>query len=337
MQLGDARLIEVTQIVARRPEQCEDENEETPVEHLSWQIGDILVTRLLDGEGGTVPGGGDHSLLPLAYPEVIRSIPWMAPDWADEHGHLRFSLHALLVQAPEFRLIVDTCIGNDKERSIPEMAMRNTSFLTDLEAAGWSRATVDGVICTHLHVDHVGWNTMLEKDRWVPTFPNARYYMARKEYEHWQNELQDAQQSDVALMSDNNVCFADSVMPVIAAGLHELVEMDALIAPGIRLMPTPGHTPGHVSVVIESRGERAIITGDLMHHPCQIAHPEWSSIVDTDPRQSEAVRRDFLADLAGTSTLVIGTHFGGPTAGCIVRDDENYWLDGHGDALCFRA
>lgn len=307
------------------------------MKNLSWRIGDILVTRLLDGKGNSMPGGGTHSLLPLAYPETIRSIPWMAPDWADEHGHLRFSLHALLVQAPGFRLIVDTCIGNDKPRSIPEMAMRNTPFLSDLEAAGWSRSTVDGVICTHLHVDHVGWNTMLEEDRWVPTFPNARYYIARKEYEHWAAEIQSSRQSDVALMTDNNTCFADSVMPIIAADLHELVEMDSPIASGIRLIPTPGHTPGHVSVVIESGGARAIITGDLMHHPCQIAHPEWSSIADTDPRQSEAVRREFLSECAGTGTLVIGTHFGGPTAGCIIRDGENYWLDAHGEAVRYRA
>jgi glyoxylase-like metal-dependent hydrolase (beta-lactamase superfamily II) len=307
------------------------------MENLKWQVGEISVTRLLDGEGSTRPAGGERDLLPLAFPEAIREIPWMAPDWADEKGHLHFSLHALLVETPSFRLVVDTCIGNDKQRSFEGMSNRNTSFLDDLAATGWSRHDVDGVICTHLHVGHVGWNTILEGGRWKPTFPKARYFIARTEFDHWQAEYETASSSSNAMLADNNACFADSVKPLIDAGLHKLVDTDAVIAPGIRLMPTPGHTPGHVSVVLESAGERAVITGDLMHHPCQIAHPEWSSIADTAPETSQASRLAFLDQFADTQTLVIGTHFGGPTAGCVVRDSRGYWLDGRGRALDYRA
>jgi glyoxylase-like metal-dependent hydrolase (beta-lactamase superfamily II) len=246
------------------------------------------------------------------------------------------------VEADGYRLVVDTCVGNDKRRSVPLISMRHTAFLADLEAAGWPRERVDGVLCTHLHVDHVGWNTMLDGDRWVPTFPNARYFIARTELAHWKAEFEGAQakrdySQEVVAMMDNEACFADSVKPILDAGLHELVETDARIAPGVRLMPTPGHTPGHVSVIIESQGERAVITGDLMHSPCQIAHPAWSSSVDTDPDQSHRSRRHFLAEFADTPTLVIGTHFGGPTAGCVIKDADAYWLDGRGEAMRFRC
>jgi glyoxylase-like metal-dependent hydrolase (beta-lactamase superfamily II) len=309
--------------------------------NLSWRIGAITITRLFDGEGAAYAAGGEHDVLPLAFPETIRKIPWMAPDWADDEGRLYFSLHALLIETDGYRLVVDTCVGNHKRRHVSVMNMRDTTFLSDLEAAGWPRDSVDGVLCTHLHVDHVGWNTMWVGDRWEPTFPKARYFMARSELGHWKAEFEHARakrkSSNEMLADDEAQSFADSVWPILEAGLEELVETDARIAPGVRLMPTPGHTPGHVSVIIESEGERAVITGDLMHNPCQIAFPNWSSSADTDPEESRRSRRHFLAEFADTPTLVIGTHFGGPTAGCVRRDGDNYWLDGRGEAMRFRA
>jgi glyoxylase-like metal-dependent hydrolase (beta-lactamase superfamily II) len=215
--------------------------------NLQWRICEITITRLLEGgEASPHPAGGAQSLLPLAFPEAIRAIPWMAPDWADEHGHLRMSLHALLVEAPGFRLVVDTCAGNEKRRTIPALNMMQTSFLEDLEAAGWPRDSVDGVLCIHLHVDHVGWNTMLQDGRWVPTFPRARYYLARTEVRHWRETFARAAATDGAAPDDpmdNPACFTDSVKPILDAGLEVLVETDAVIAPGVSLTPTPGHTP----------------------------------------------------------------------------------------------
>jgi glyoxylase-like metal-dependent hydrolase (beta-lactamase superfamily II) len=189
-----------------------------------------------------------------------------------------------------------------------------TSFLQHLADAGFARESVDAVVCTHLHVDHVGWNTMLRDGHWVPTFPSARYLIGKKEYEHW-NAVEDKEQQEI---------MADSVKPIFEAGLAETVEMDHRISPEIRLMPTTGHTPGHVSVVIESRGERAVITGDMMHHPCQVGHPEWSPEFDSDKEASVATRRAMLKDWADQPILVIGTHFAAPTAGHVKRDGASY-------------
>lgn len=299
--------------------------------HLTWRIGDISVTRLVEMDG-TGPMGGEHSPLREAYPEALKRIPWLIPHFATEEGFARFSVHALLVDTPAGRLIVDTCVGNDKSRSMPFWNKLTTSFLDDLEALGWRREEVAGVLCTHLHVDHVGWNTMLVGDRWVPTFPNARYFMARTEVAHWRGEMmKDAAErrpeTGARALMDSEATFLDSVKPILDAGLDEQVETDATIMPGVRLIPTPGHTPGHVSVLLESNGERAVITGDLMHHPCQIAHPHWSTAFDIDGAQSTSSRLAFLGEFADTPTLVIGTHFGGPTAGYLERHDGSFRLD----------
>jgi glyoxylase-like metal-dependent hydrolase (beta-lactamase superfamily II) len=182
-----------------------------------------------------------------------------------------------------------------------------TPFLANLADAGWSRESVDAVVCTHLHVDHVGWNTMLENGRWVPTFPKARYLIGRDELEHRRAKGRAAQQ----------VVLGDSVQPVFDAGLAQLVETDHRLSPEIWLEPTPGHTPGHVSVTIASDGERGMISGDFLRHPCQIAHPEWRSGSDTDPDQAEATRHSMLERVTDVPVLFIGTHFAAPTGGYI--------------------
>ncbi|MCB1744655.1 MAG: MBL fold metallo-hydrolase, partial [Gammaproteobacteria bacterium] len=229
------------------------------------------------------------------------------------------SIHALVVETPDATIVVDTCVGNDKQRELKAWNMLQTGFLSDLAAAGYPRDRIDMVMCTHLHVDHVGWNTMRDGDRWVPTFPNARYLMGRTEFEHWQAQS-DARPGQPQVMQD-------SVLPVVEAGLVELVSTEHALCPEVRLISTPGHTPGHVSVMIESEGETALITGDFLHHPCQIVHPEWSSAPDSDPPQAIQTRRDMYERLADTPTLVIGTHFATPTAGHLVRDGKSYRLE----------
>jgi len=186
--------------------------------------------------------------------------------------------------------------------------MLRTGFLEDLRAAGVAPEAVDVVICTHLHVDHVGWNTRLADGRWVPTFPRARYLFARREWEHWTSEEEDGTKR----------ILADSVAPVLDAGLADLVEMDHRVSDGIWLEPTPGHTPGHVSVRLHADGADAVITGDLMHHPVQVAEPAWQSAFDADPAQARATRRAFCARYADRPVDVLGTHFHHPTAGRIV-------------------
>jgi glyoxylase-like metal-dependent hydrolase (beta-lactamase superfamily II) len=235
----------------------------------------------------------------------------VTPEW-----HLRLSVHALLVEAPGLRLVVDTCIGNDRKRRGMPPTPLSTSFLADMTTAGWPRESVDAVVCTHLHVDHVGWNTMLVDGKWIPTFPNARYLIGAREYAYWSAEGDEEQQ----------VILSDSVKPIFDAGLVDLVEPDHRLTAEVALMPTHGHTPGHVSVEIASQGARAVITGDALHSPCQIAHPDWSPPFDSDQAASRATRRKLLEDVADGPTLLIGTHFAGPTAGHIVRDGGAYRL-----------
>ncbi|MBO0711978.1 MAG: MBL fold metallo-hydrolase [Acetobacteraceae bacterium] len=281
---------------------------------MKWKIGRVTVTKIVELE----VTGGSRFILPQATREAVLPIGWLRPHFADEEGRLRMSIHTFLVETPGRRILVDTCLGNDKQgRRIPHWNNLQGPFLQDLAEAGFPRESIGTVLCTHLHVDHVGWNTMLKDGRWVPTFPNARYLMGRVEYEHWtqRNEREDMR-----------AVIADSIAPVHEAGLVDLVETDARICDEIDLIPTIGHTPGHVSVRIRSRGEEALITGDFMHHPVQIAHPDWASAADSDPEQGIATRRRMFEALADGPVLVIGTHFAGATAGRIVRDGETFRL-----------
>ena len=281
---------------------------------MQWRIGAVTVTKVVELE----VTGGSRFLLPQATYEEILPIAWLQPDFADERGRLKMSIHALVVETPSRRIIVDTCLGNDKEgRRIPTWNRMQTSFLADLAAAGYARETIDTVVCTHLHVDHVGWNTMLVNGRWIPTFPAARYLIGQIEYQHWTTQRE---REDMATI------LVDSVMPIWDAGLVDLVGIDHRICEEISLVPTPGHTPGHVSLHITSMGEEALITGDFVHHPCQVARPDWSSTADSDPAGARQTRERVLAGLADTSTLVIGTHFAGRTAGHIVPDGNAYRL-----------
>ncbi|HWA90667.1 MAG TPA: MBL fold metallo-hydrolase [Rhizomicrobium sp.] len=280
---------------------------------LSWRIGDVTVNRVVEMEL-PVPYSEKHAFLKQATPEALGAMPWLKPHFVREDGALMLSIHALCVEAPGIRLVIDTCIGNDKPRLMTRRRALQTDFLKRLEDAGFARETVDAVVCTHLHVDHVGWNTMLKDGKWVPTFPKARYLIGRKEFEHWVSVEE----------NETPAIMADSVHPIFDAGLAEMVEMDHRISPELRLLPTPGHTPGHVSVVIESRGETAIVTGDMMHHPCQVTRPDWISEFDGDKQAGAARRHAMIAEWADKPLLVIGTHFAAPTAGHIRRDGESY-------------
>jgi glyoxylase-like metal-dependent hydrolase (beta-lactamase superfamily II) len=278
-----------------------------------WKIGDVTITRVVEME--TISKA--TFVLKDGSPENIRSVPWLRPCFANADGKVIMSVHAFVIESPGHRMVVDTCIGNDKRRAFPGWNMLQLPFLADLEKAGFARESIDRVLCTHLHVDHVGWKTMLVDGKWTPTFPRARYLIGRKEWEHWSK----AGEPDTRDLLD------DSVRPVFDAGLADLIESDARITDEIRLEPTPGHTPGHHSVRISSRGEEAVITGDLMHHPVQTAHPEWGSNFDSDFEQAIATRRAFLERYGDQPILVLGTHFAAPSAGRIVRDGKAWRLE----------
>jgi glyoxylase-like metal-dependent hydrolase (beta-lactamase superfamily II) len=259
-----------------------------------------------------LPYLADTAFMPKATPEAIKKIDWLFPHYVTEEGFIKLAFQVFLVEAPGLRLVVDTCIGNDKPRHMLGGNSLQTSFLEHLATAGWSRESVDLVVCTHLHVDHVGWNTMKDGDAWVPTFPNARYLFGATEYEYWSKSDDEDQ---VAIM-------LDSIKPVFEAGLVDLVETNHVISDEIKLIPTVGHTPGHVSVILESGSQNAMITGDFMHHPCQIAHPDWTVTFDEDPEAAASCRKRILEELADSATLVIGTHFSKPTAGRIITVPE---------------
>jgi glyoxylase-like metal-dependent hydrolase (beta-lactamase superfamily II) len=282
---------------------------------MKWTIGDVTVTKIVELE----VTGGSRFLLPQATPEAVLPIAWLQPHFADENGRLRMSIHSFIVQTPDRRIVVDTCLGNDKQgRRIPHWNDRSGPFLADLAEAGFPAESIDTVLCTHLHVDHVGWNTRLVDGKWVPTFPRAKYLIGRTEYEHWRT---------VKDRPDMAAILADSVAPIVEAGLVTLVETNERICDEITIIPTLGHTPGHVSVMIQSNGEQALITGDFMHHPCQIARPDWSTLADSDAEQAIETRRRMFRRLAGTPVLIIGTHFAGITAGRLVTDGDSYRLD----------
>ena len=272
------------------------------------EIGRVRIDNVVEWAGPTRPTW----LLPDATKEAVAGHrDWLAPHFMDERGRFLMSIHAFVVRAPGLTMLVDTCVGNDKPRANPTWTMMQTAFLADLAAAGVPPEAVDLVLCTHLHVDHVGWNTRLVDGRWVPTFPRARYLFARTEWEHW-STVEEAETPTI---------MADSVRPVLDAGLADLIETDHRISPELALEPTPGHTPGHVSLQIRSGGQEAVITGDLMHHPVQCAEP-WASSFDTDAGAARATRRAFCARSAESGRLVLGTHFAAPTAGRIVRHGE---------------
>lgn len=288
---------------------------------LQWKIGAVTITSVAESEAITSPRFLFKDMNKDSVSRVAENHGWLRPHFVDENGYLLQKIQALVVDTGETSIMVDTCIGNGKTRANPGWSGLDLPFLEDLAAAGYTPEDIDVVVCTHLHVDHVGWNTRLVEGRWVPTFPNARYQFARPEYDHW--EASAAAQS--ASPGHEDDIFGDSVRPIVEAGLADLVAVDHVICPQVRLEPTHGHTPGHVSVVIEDGGQRAVITGDMIHTPLQIALPELSSSFDTDPVAARATRRAFLARYADGHTLVIGTHFGTPTAGKVSANGDDCW------------
>lgn len=275
----------------------------------SWKVGDAAISVVTETE--LIATCEMFLRQPPSALDPYRG--WLAPYLTDD-GRFRMIVQAFLVAVDGLRIVIDTCVGNGKDFG-PHMVEFNgldTRFVEDLAAAGFPPDEVDYVICTHLHVDHVGWNTQLIDGEWVPTFPRARYVMSQPDLAYWREHE--------ALHNP----FAISVQPVVDAGLVDAVATDHRVSPSVALLPTPGHTPGHVSVHITSRGASAIVTGDMVHSPVQFARPEWSSVADTD--RDEATRsRERLVEMAGGApTLVIGTHFPPPTAGHLVHDGSGW-------------
>jgi glyoxylase-like metal-dependent hydrolase (beta-lactamase superfamily II) len=195
-----------------------------------------------------------------------------------------------------------------------------TTFLNDLKKAGYPAESIDTVLCTHLHTDHVGWNTRLVDGIWEPTFKNAEYLFGKEEWAHT-----DEQRGNPLY----NEFISDSIQPVIDAGLSRLVATNERICAEVSLEPTPGHTPGHVSVRIESEGESAVITGDFLHHPCQMEEPFWDCTADWDRTIAKTTRVEALEKYAQEGLLVFGTHFASPSVGTVVKKGKHYRFEAH--------
>jgi glyoxylase-like metal-dependent hydrolase (beta-lactamase superfamily II) len=241
--------------------------------------------------------------------EVERHREWMLPAHFDPpSGKLKLSVHSWLIRVGGRTILIDGCVGNDKSRPTrPMWHQLKTPYLERLAQAGARPDQVDIVMCTHLHNDHVGWNTRLTNGRWEPTFPNARYIWSRADYERYKD-------CDPEKEANNHAAFQDSVRPVVEAGLAEMVTGAHTVNEHLSLEPAPGHTPGTVSVTLNSSGERAVFCGDILHHAIQVFHPEWNSFACLDAVNARTSRRKVLEQCAGSGALLMPAHFGAPFA-----------------------
>jgi glyoxylase-like metal-dependent hydrolase (beta-lactamase superfamily II) len=277
------------------------------------RIGDFEVHRISEFEG---PFIAPEVFFPEYDPEVLRANPDMAgPRLIDPAtGKLVFSFHSFVVKTGRHNILIDSCIGNNKERPTrPQFHQLQSPFLADLASVGISPEQIDYVMCTHLHWDHVGWNTRLDNGRWVPTFPNARYIMARREFEHWQAVQQRGEESP------HRYAFEDSVLPVVRTGQSVLVDDNYSLEDGFFFESAPGHTPGNVVIHARSRDDRAVFLGDVLHHQFQLMQPAWSTLACTDPALSRTTRTRLVEEYAERGTRLLPGHFPAPTAGRIVR------------------
>jgi glyoxylase-like metal-dependent hydrolase (beta-lactamase superfamily II) len=283
----------------------------------SWQIGDVVITRVLEFE---TPFVEPQVLYPTSSAGIIeRHRAWLEPKLLDPvSGRLTIAFHSLVIRTPNLTILVDTCSGNDKERPHKTNYHRKQwPYLANLAAAGVSPESVDCVLCTHLHADHVGWNTRLSDGQWVPTFPRARYLLARTEWEYWRvSKNRDRYTTDPY--------FEDSVLPIVDREQMEFVSMSHVVDDWVQLAPTPGHTPGHVNVIVRSNDSAAVLSGDLMHTALQCAEPQLNSCFCVSDTEARSMRCRFLDQYADTSTLILPAHFPTPTAGWIRSDGRAF-------------
>jgi len=276
-----------------------------------WKVGAATITRIVEDETHHIP---PEFFFPAATAAEVAEHTWLIPDYADEQGNINLAVQAFVIELGGRRILVDPCVGNGKRSAIPFWHEMHWPFMERFAEEGFAPETIDLVVHTHLHGDHVGWDTHLVDGAWVPTFTQARHLYTERELAF----CRAAENPGIQFVYD------DSVAPIFAAGLGEIVDEDADLGGGLRLEPTPGHTPGHVSLWIESEGETALISGDFMHHPVQFARTEWAEIGDGDETLATATRQRMLAGVAGADLLFLGTHFGSRPAGRVVADGDAY-------------
>lgn len=278
------------------------------------QVADMTIHRIIEDEASF---GAIRDFLPDLTPELLaENRAWLQPAALDAQDQLILCFQSYLIRTPHHVILVDTCVGNDKHRPArPNWHMQNSrTWLDGLAAAGFTVGDIDFVLCTHMHVDHVGWNTRLEDGRWVPTFPNARYVFSERELAYY------TEQNAKAPVYP----FQDSVLPIVEAGRADLVAPDHLIGDHVRLLPTPGHTIDHFAVALGRGADRAVVSGDLIHSPLQARYPELRMRADYDPAQAVSTRRAFLERYCNTDTLCCFSHFPSPSTGRLKRWNKGF-------------
>lgn len=286
------------------------------------RIGDITISKIVDKEKSPLPFN-------FVYPDGDWSVceehaDWLAPDHISlERRMVLMNYHSYVVQTGRTNILIEACIGNDKERGASEaFHMQSSDYLLRLSEIGIKPDDIDIVMCSHMHPDHVGWNTQLKDGSWVPTFANARYVFARKEYEYWQDRWQENDEDPFL-----TAAFFDSVLPVVEAGQADFVDTDHELEAGIWLEPAFGHSPGHIFVNIQSGDDRAILTGDSIHHVVQMAAPHWRPFFDQDKDMAMATRRKLLDRVVDTPTILLPAHFCGASAGRVSSQGDAYRFD----------
>jgi glyoxylase-like metal-dependent hydrolase (beta-lactamase superfamily II) len=263
------------------------------------------------------------ALFPDWDPLLVAAIPDLSRSGTmdESQEHVLLSVHSWLIHEPGRTILIDTGVGNGKHRPYaPFFDQLNSPFIERLEAAGFAPADINYVLLTHLHVDHVGWNTRLEGDLWVPTFPNARYIFSRVEHAYFTDPQNHTERNRTSFQVQK-----DSVAPIIEAGLADLIEIDGSEPiEGFAFYPTPGHSVGHASIGFRSGNELAFFAGDVVHWPVEVYQPEWNTVFDTFPEEARKSRTWALNFAAGNQATVFTSHFPAPSAGDVLREGSGF-------------
>jgi glyoxylase-like metal-dependent hydrolase (beta-lactamase superfamily II) len=290
-------------------------------------IGNFAITKIVESVAPAFPL---NFLLPDAHASVIdEHSDWLFPHYVDrDSGNLMMSFHSYLICTPRYKILVDTCVGNHKERpGFDGMHQLNTDYLSTLKAAGVQPEDIDFVMCTHLHPDHVGWNTCLEDGRWVPTFPNARYLFGDTEFKAWQtahSEVKDDEENPALIVT--KLSYEDSVLPIVEANRAVMINDGHEVDTGFIVEAAPGHTAGNFIFRLDSNADSGVLAGDVTHHPLQLVYPQWSSGFCSDAQQSAQTRIRVLESIADSNSIYLPAHFPTPTWGPIERSGKGFRL-----------
>ncbi|BAT60010.1 putative quorum-quenching lactonase YtnP [Variibacter gotjawalensis] len=280
------------------------------------RVGDVTIHRIVEQEQ---PLFDAFKFFPDLTPEILAENAWLTPRFITADHKLNLCVQSYLVQTPHHNILIDTCVGNHKPRPAPRQfwdMLDYPDWERNFAATGLTPNDIDFVMCTHLHIDHVGWNTKLDNGRWVPTFPKARYLFSDRELAYWtETAREDATKAP---------WMADSVLPIVSAGQADQVKSEHQFSDLVSLFPTPGHTIDHFSVRVGREGADAIITGDMVHSPLQVKYPEFGMFSDYDSKQAGATRRKVFAACCDTPTLVCTAHFPSPSTVRIKRDGDGF-------------